>query len=87
MPLAKASATGGDAIREEWAHNFGIPGFSNAAPIAALDVSLYGTMGVTRGTYAATMNAPDGESIVERGKWVSAWRRAAGGPWRITIDI
>lgn len=87
MPLAKVSATGRDAIREEWAHNFGIPGYANAAPLTALDVSLDGTMGVTRGTYAATMNAPGGTSIVERGKWVSVWRRAAGSPWRITIDI
>ncbi len=87
MPLAKAGATGRDAIREEWAHNFGIPGYSNAALLTALDVSDDGTMGVTRGTYTAAMKAPDGESIVERGKWVSVWRRAAGGPWRITIDI
>ncbi len=87
MPLAKPSGTGRDAIREEWEHNFGIPGYSNAAPLTALDVSQDGTMGVTRGTYAATMNAPDGKSIVERGKWVSVWRRAADGPWRITVDI
>lgn len=87
MPLAKPSASGRDAIRDEWEHNFGIPGYANAAPLTALDVSQDGTMGVTRGTYAATMKAPDGESIVERGKWVSVWRRPAGGPWRITIDI
>lgn len=87
MPMAKPSATGRDAIREEWEHNFGIPGFSNGASLTALDVSQDGTLGVTRGTYATTMNAPDGQSIVERGKWVSVWRRAADGPWRITVDI
>ena len=87
MPLAKITAVGRDAIRDEWEHSFGIPGYENTAPLTALDVSQDGTMGVTRGTYAATMKAPDGQSIVERGKWVSVWRRAAGGPWRITVDI
>lgn len=87
LPLAKPGATGRDAIREEWAHNFGIPGFVNTMTLAAVDVSQDGTMGVTRGTYAANMKAPDGASIVERGKWVSIWRRVSGGPWRITVDI
>lgn len=87
MPLAKPSATGRDAVRDEWAHNFGIPGFVNTMTLAAVDVSEDGTMGVTRGTYAATMKAPDGAPIVERGKWVSVWRRVSGGPWRITVDI
>lgn len=87
MPLAKPSATGTDAIREEWAHNFGIPDFSNVMRLTGAEVSDDGTLGVTRGTYAATMKAPDGQPIVERGKWVSVWRRSVGAPWRITIDI
>lgn len=87
MPLAKPGATGREAIREEWEHNFGIPGFANVMRLTGVDVSDDGTLGVTRGTYEATMKAPDGESIVERGKWVSVWRRPAGGQWRITVDI
>lgn len=87
MPLAKPLATGRDAIRREWEHSFGIPGFANTARLTGLDVSDDGTMGVTRGSYEAMMKAPDGQSIVERGKWVSVWRRTADGPWRLTIDI
>jgi ketosteroid isomerase-like protein len=87
MPLAKPVATGRDAIRREWEHTFGIPGFANTAQLTGLDVSDDGTMGVTRGSYEATMKAPDGQSIVERGKWVSVRRRVADGPWRLTIDI
>jgi len=87
MPLAKPGATGRDAVRDEWAHNFGIPGFNSTMTLAAVDVSQDGTMGVTRGTYATSMKAPDGAPIVERGKWVSVWRRVSGGPWRITVDI
>jgi len=87
MPLAKPIAEGRDAIREEWEHSFGIPGFANSSRLTSADISLDGTMGVTRGTYEATMKAPDGATVVERGKWVSVWRRQAGGPWRITVDI
>jgi ketosteroid isomerase-like protein len=87
LPLAKPIAEGRDAIRKEWEHSFGIPGFSNSSRLTAHDVSIDGTMGVTRGTYEAIMKAPRGETVVERGKWVSVWRRATGGPWRITADI
>lgn len=87
MPLAKPSASGRDAIREEWEHTFGIPGFANEARLTGVDVSDDGSMGVTRGTYETTMKAPNGESVIERGKWVSVWRRTSGGPWRIVIDI
>lgn len=87
MPLAKPAASGREAIREEWAHNFGIPGFANVMRLTGADVSDDGTLGVTRGTYEATMKAPDAQAIVERGKWVSVWRRLPGGPWRITVDI
>ena len=87
LPLAKPIAEGRDAIRQEWEHSFGIPGFANSSRLTSADVSLDGTMGVTRGTYEAIMKAPDGATVVERGKWVSVWRRAAGGPWRITVDI
>lgn len=87
LPLAKPIAEGRDAIRKEWEHSFGIPGFANTSRLTAADVSLDGTLGVTRGTYEAIMKAPDGETVVERGKWVSVWRRTAGSPWRITADI
>lgn len=87
LPLAKPIAEGRDAIRKEWEHSFGIPGFTNSSRLTAADVSLDGTMGVTRGTYEALMKAPGGETVLERGKWVSVWRRASGAPWRITVDI
>ena len=87
MPLAKPLAKGRDSIRAEWEHSFGIPGFANTSRLTSADISLDGTLGVTRGTYEATMKAPGGSTVVERGKWVSVWRRVAGGPWRITVDI
>lgn len=87
MPLAKPSAAGLDAVRKEWEHTFGIPGFANASRLTGIDVSQDGTLGFTRGTYESTMKAPDGELIIERGKWVSIWRRVANGQWRIAVDI
>lgn len=87
LPLAKPIAEGRDAVREEWEHTFGIPSFANVSRATAVDVSLDGTLGLTRGTYEATMKAPDGQSVVEHGKWVSVWRRAPNGSWRIVADI
>lgn len=87
LPVAEPLVEGRAAIRSEWAHVFGIPGYSSSARVTAVDVAASGDLGYTRGTYESPMLAPDGRQVVERGKWVSVWRRAADGAWRITVDV
>jgi ketosteroid isomerase-like protein len=87
LPIAEPIVEGRAAIQEEWRHTFGIPGFSNTVRLVASDVSSAGDLGYTRGTYASPMLGPDGKQVVERGKWVSVWKRDASGNWRIVLDI
>lgn len=87
LPVAEPAVVGRAAIREEWAKVFGIPGFSNQARMTRVEVSGGGTLAYTRGTYETAMKAPDGTTTVERGKWLTVWRRQPDGSWRIAMDI
>lgn len=87
MPVAEATIEGRPAILAEWRHVFGIPGYANRARLVAADLSTAGDLGYTRGTYESPMLGPDGQQLLERGKWVSVWKRQADGQWRIVVDI
>lgn len=87
MPVAEPLIEGRAAIRAYWEHVFGIPGFTNSSRLVALETSSDGTMGYTRGTYESPMAGIDGARVIERGKWVSLWKRQRNGDWRIAVDI
>ena len=87
LPVAEPAVNGRDAIRRKWAEFFGIPGFANQSRLTQVDVSADGTLAYTRGTYETAMTGGDGKPTVERGKWVTVWRRQADGSWRIVQDI
>ena len=87
LPVAEPVVAGREAIRREWADIFGIPGFASTATLTRVDVSDDGTLGYTRGSYETTMTGTDGRPTVERGKWVTVWRRQSDGTWRIVQDI
>lgn len=87
MPVAEPIVDGREAIREEWRHVFGIPGFKNTSRLVALEPSRSGDLAYLRGVYESPMLGADGQQVVERGKWVSVWKRQADGAWRIVVDI
>jgi ketosteroid isomerase-like protein len=87
MPVAESIIEGRAAILAEWRHVFGIPGYANQARLVAADLSTAADLGYTRGTYASPMLGPDGQQLLEHGKWVSVWKLQADGQWRIVVDI
>ena len=87
MPVAESIVEGRAAIRAEWQHVFGIPGYATRARLVAAEPSIAGDLGYTRGTYESPMLGPNGEQLLERGKWVSIWKRQTDGQWRIVVDI
>lgn len=86
-PVAEPIIEGGEAIREEWRHVFGIPGFTNTSRLVAVEPSRAGDLAYMRGVYQSPMLGPDGQQVIERGKWVSVWKRQADGEWRIVVEI
>lgn len=87
LPVAEPMVEGRTAIREEWRHVFAIPGYASSISLEAAVASPDGILGYTRGTYQSPMLGLDGQQVVERGKWVSVWKRDAEGRWRIVVDI
>lgn len=87
LPIAEPPIVGREAIRREWAKTFGIPGFQNRARTTRLEVAAGGDLAFTQGTYESAMTGADGRPTVERGKWVTVWRRESDGKWRVTTDI
>ncbi len=78
MPIV----TGGDAIRRTVAEMHKAPGFALSWTPTKADVATSGDIGVTTGNYEMTMG-----STSEKGKYVTAWRKDAGGAWKVTHDI
>ena len=87
LPVAEPAVAGRDAIRRKWSEFMGIPGFSNQASPTRVDISTDGTLAYTRGTYETAMTGADGKPTVERGKYLTVWRRQADGSWRIVQDM
>ena len=45
-----------------------------------------GELGYTVGQYTTTLTGEDGERSVEKGKYVTIWRKQAGGGWKVVLD-
>ena len=87
MPVAESIVAGRASILTEWRHVFGIPRHVSHARLVVAEVSATGDLGYTRGTYESPMRGLDGQQPLERGKWVSVWKRQADGQWRLNVDI
>lgn len=45
-----------------------------------------GELGYTVGQYTITVTGEDGERSVEKGKYVTIWRKQADGSWKVVLD-
>jgi ketosteroid isomerase-like protein len=78
MPVAAGAA----AIRQAFTEMSSMPGFSLAWTPTKADVSAAGDVGYTAGRYEMTMAGGS-----ERGKYVTVWKKQAGGEWKVMEDI
>jgi ketosteroid isomerase-like protein len=86
LPTAEPIVRGKSDIKKEWQHIFEIPDFNNKSTLDKIEVSKDGGMAYTMGSYLATMQGEDGNSVEEPGKWVTIWKRYSDGQWRIVVD-
>ena len=78
MPIVTGSA----AIRTTMAEMIKTPGFALSWSPTKADVAASGDLGHTVGSYEMTMGGTS-----EKGKYVTAWKKDAGGAWKVTHDI
>jgi ketosteroid isomerase-like protein len=78
MPLVKGPA----AIREVMGQLMTMPGFALQFSATNTQVSAAGDLGYITGTYELTL-----ASGVEKGKYVTVWRKQPDGSWRVVEDI
>lgn len=80
-------ATGKEAIRESVAQHFEMPGFAVSWQAAKVEAARSGDLGFSQGTFEMTFNDPKGNPVMDRGKYVTVWKKQADGSWKAVADI
>jgi len=55
-------------------------------PVSA-NVSGSGDLGYTFGTYDLSFDGPGGVRIVDKGKYMTVWKRGTDGSWKVAADM
>jgi len=81
-PPGMPKITGGEAIKKAYTEMTQAPGFALSWTPTSAEVAASGDIGYTTGTYQSSMGG-----VKETGKYVTVWRKQAGGGWKVTDDI
>lgn len=87
FPAGGPIVTGKEAIRALMAPAFANPSFSLTWQPTHAEVSRSGDLGYTYGTFESKRNDAEGKPVIRRGKYVTIWRKDAGGTWKVVVDI
>ena len=55
-------------------------------PVGA-DISAFGDLGYTYGTFEFRSKGKDGKAVVDYGKYTSIWKKQADGSWKVVLDM
>ena len=80
-------AEGAEAASAAFQGMFGLPGFHLAWQPTSAEVSESGNMGFTIGTYELQFDGEDGKPVVDRGKYLTVWKKQADGSWKVAADM
>ncbi len=80
-------ATGTAAIRASFTKLFAMPGVSLNFQTVKVEVARGGDLAYSHGTYTFSMDGPKGKPVNDKGKYVTVYRKQAGGQWKAVADI
>jgi ketosteroid isomerase-like protein len=86
-PPGEPAAVGRAGAKKVWGAYFAVPSFSISWKTTHAEVAGSGELGFTAGTYETAMEGPEGDRIVEKGKYLCAWRLQKDGTWKAVHDM
>ncbi|HEY7700200.1 MAG TPA: DUF4440 domain-containing protein [Vicinamibacteria bacterium] len=79
--------TGREAITAFLTQLMSMPGFSLEWTATTAEVATSGDLGYTAGSARFTVNDPAGNPVTDTIKYVTVWRKAPDGAWKVVADI
>ncbi len=87
FPSNAPMVSGKEAIRK-WAEEMmASPGLAIGWKATKAEAARSSDLGYTIGTYEQTLSDPKGKPVSDRGKYVTVWKKQAGGTWKVAADI
>jgi ketosteroid isomerase-like protein len=78
---------GKEAIGPAWAPLLTTPGLAIRWEPTRAEVSQAGDLGYTIGRFEITRSNEESKDVVQRGIYVTIWRKQADGSWKAVVDI
>jgi uncharacterized protein (TIGR02246 family) len=86
IPPGEPAVQGRRAIEEYWRGAIETGGIRDVS-VETIDAHSSGSLGYETGRFALTVDGPDGEPLVDKGRYVELLRRESDGTWRSTHGI
>jgi len=86
IPPGEPIVRGRQAIEEYWRTALDLGGVRDVS-VETMDALSSGSLGYETGSFVLTADGPDGEPVIDRGRYVELLRRDPDGTWRSTHGI
>lgn len=87
LPVGGPLVEGHAAIRDHMRRSLGYPGFRLEWEPLRAELSEAGDLGYTIGRFEASTLRNGERVVLQRGKYLSVWRKQADGTWKVEADI
>ena len=86
IPPGEPLVRGREAIEEYWRGAIELGGIREVS-VETMDALSSGSLGYETGSFVLTVNGPDGEAVIDRGRYIELLRREPDGRWLSTHGI
>ena len=86
IPPGEPIVRGRSAIEEYWRNALELGGVRDVS-VETMDALSSGSLGYETGSFMLTVNGPDGEAVIDKGRYIELLRREPDGKWLSTHGI